>query len=117
MVHTEIILKGDGRIGLRSILYLYIFFGFNRLVQPIGVASALHHTTRLLVHNLHLSIHKDVLRISFKHVVGLEQLVDRMDPLGFDAVVFDHLFLARQLFGLVQGAAFFQFVQSNSYIW
>ena len=117
MVHAEIILKGDGRIGLRSILHLYIFLGFNRLVQAVRVASAFHHTTRLLVDNLHLSIHKDVLRVFFKHVVGLEQLIDRMDTLGFDAVVFDHLFLAHQLFGLIQGTTFFQVVQRNTNIW
>ena len=36
-----------------------------------------------------------------------------MDPLGFNAVVFDDFFLAHQLFGLVQETAFFQFVQGN----
>ena len=117
MVHAEIILKGDRGVSLRSILHLYIFLGFNRLVQAVRIASAFHHTTCLLVDNLHLSIHKDVLRVFFKHVVGLEQLVDRVDTLGFDAVVFDDFFLAHQLFGLIQGTAFFQIVQSNSNIW
>ena len=32
VVHAEIILKGDRGVGLRSILHLHIFFGFNCLV-------------------------------------------------------------------------------------
>ena len=75
MVHTEIVLQGDGGKGLRGSLDLHVLLGLDSLMQSVAPAASLHDTSRLLVDNLHLAVDDHVLIVLVEHAVGLEQLL------------------------------------------
>ena len=93
VVHTEVVLQGDGCEGLRCILHLNILLRLDSLVQAIRVATALHDTTCLLVDNLNLVVDKHILHLLLEHEVCLEQLVHRMHTLSLYCVVRDECIL------------------------
>ena len=72
VIHTEVVLKGDGSEGLRRILHLNILLSLDSLVQPIRIATALHNTTCLLVDNLNFVIYKHILNLLLEHKVCLK---------------------------------------------
>ena len=99
MVHTEVVLQGDGGKGLRSSLDLHTFLGLDGLVKTVGIAASLHDTARLLIDNLHVAfLVNDVFHILLKHGVGLQQLIDGVDALALDGVVGEQLVLLLQAF-------------------
>ena len=93
VVHPEVVLQGHGGIGLRGRLHLHALLRLNRLVQSVAVASAIHDAARLLVDDLHLVLHHDVLDVLLEQRVGLEQLVHAVDAGALDAVVLHELLL------------------------
>ena len=97
-VHAEVVLQGDGGIRLCGSLHLHIFLRLDSLVQPVGVAAALHDTASLLIHNLHLVVDDDVFHIFVEHGVGFQQLMDSVDTVGSDSVVVIDFLFAGQLF-------------------
>ena len=83
VVHAEVVLQGNGGEGLCSSLNLYTLFCLDGLVQTVAVATTFHDTSRLLIHNLHLSfLVDDVLVIAVEECVGFKQLSDCVDALG-----------------------------------
>ena len=101
-VHPEVVLQGNGGIGLRSRFHFYVFLCLNGLVQPVGIAAAFHNTAGLLVNNFNLVVHYHVLHIFLKEGVGLQQLNHRMYTLRFDGVVVNHFVLFLQQVFFVQ---------------
>ena len=71
MVHAEVILERDRRLGLRGLLHLHVFLCLDRLVEPIGVAASVHDTTGLLIDDHHLIVDHDVLVVSIEEGVSL----------------------------------------------
>ena len=75
-------------------------------MQTVAPTTTLHNTAGLFVHDLDLSAVDDIIHIFLEEGVGFEQLVNRMDTLGLDAVVgvdivFALLHLVRRETGLV----------------
>ena len=62
-IHPEIILNGNGGVGLGFLFDLDTLLGFNRLVQPITPATSWHQTTGVFIHNHHLSTLDHILLI------------------------------------------------------
>ena len=87
VVHTEIVLQGDSRKGLSRAFDLHVLLRLNRLVQTIRPAATFHHTTGLLIDNLHFTVIDDIVHIFLEERVGLEQLVHGVHTFGFDAII------------------------------
>ena len=87
MVHPEVVLEGNGSVGLGDFADLDVFFGFECLVEAIGVAAALHQAPGLFVHDFDLAFYDDVLFVAFEQSIGFEQLVDGVEAARFDRVI------------------------------
>ena len=87
MVHAEVVLKRDRGVGLRGRFHLHIFLRFDGLVQAVGVASAVHNATRLLVYDFDLVVHHHVVHVLLEQGVGLQQLVHGVDARTLNRVV------------------------------
>ena len=59
-IHAEVILDGDGRMGNIFRLHLHAFFGFHRLMEPIGPTPPRHHTSGEFVHDDDLTVLNDI---------------------------------------------------------
>ena len=94
VVHTEVVLQGDGGEGLGGSFDMDALLSFDRLVQAIGVAATIHDTTRLLVDDHDLVVHDDILVILLEEGIGLEELVHGVHALALDSVVGEEGFLA-----------------------
>ena len=80
-VHAEVVLDGDGRVGLVLGLERDAFLRFDRLVQAVRPAPSLHDASGVLVDDLHLAVLDHVLLVGLVERVGLEQLADGVDLL------------------------------------
>ena len=67
-------------------------------MQSIGIATPVQNTSCLLIHNFDLVLIHNVFHIPFKEAIRLEQLIDGVNPLGFDLKI---LHQNRFLLGLV----------------
>ena len=103
VVHTEVVLECDRGEGLRGGFHLDAFLGFDGLMESVGIASALHDTTRLLVDDLHLPVDHDVLVVFLEEGVGLQQLVDSVHTLALNGVVREQRVLLRLTFSVAAG--------------
>ena len=92
VVHPEIVLQGDGGEGLCGSLHLDVFLGFHGLVQAVAPAASFHDTSGLLIDNLHLSVHDNVILVLVEHGVGLEELLEGMYAVA-DGGIFRHQFV------------------------
>ena len=72
-------------------------------MKSVGITSALHDTTRLLVDDLHLSVDHDVLVVFLEEGIGLQQLVDGVHTLALDGVVREQRVLLRLTFSVAAG--------------
>ena len=63
-VQPEVVLEGDARQRLVLGLDGHVFLGFQRLVQAIGIAPALHHAAGELVDDHHLVVAGDVVHVA-----------------------------------------------------
>ena len=106
MIHTEVVLQGDGGIGLRGGFDLHIFLRFDGLVQPVGITASFEDTARLFIHDLHRSFEYHVLDIFFKQGIGFQQLLNGMDAIGFQRIIIQERFFAVQFF-FIGDTAFF----------
>ena len=102
MVHAEVVLQGDGGKRLRGGFHRDTLLGFDGLVQPVGIAAALHDTAGLLVHDLDFVVNHHVFRVQLEHAIGAEQLVDGMHAFGLDSIVQHQFVLADVLFLIVE---------------
>ncbi len=84
-VHPEVVLDGDLRVGARFFLNKHAFLGFDGLVEPPVVASAMQNTPRKLVHDEHLVVFNHVILVFSEERPGLQGLlkvVHQADILG-----------------------------------
>ncbi len=72
VVHPEVVLQRDGSIRLRGRLNFYILFGFDCLMQSIGVTPAGEYTSRVLINNHNLVFLDDVVDVLFKQGVRFQ---------------------------------------------
>ena len=83
-----------------------MFFRLDSLMQAVAPLTSLHDTSCLLVHNLHLAVHYDILVVLVEHGVCLEQLLQGVNALALHAVVAEqfvllcHLLLVAHLLSL-----------------
>src|SRR5579885_2871829 len=82
-VKAEVILNGDGGQRLGFALDGHAFLGLNGLVQPVAPAAAGHEPAGVLVHDDDLVVLHDVFDIPLVERIGLEQLRDGVNFLGF----------------------------------
>ena len=87
MIHSEIVLQGDGGKSLCGGLHLHVLLGLHGLMQAITPAASFHDTAGLFVHNLDLTIHNDVFLIEIEHGISLQQLLDGVNSLALDGIV------------------------------
>ena len=115
VVHPKEILQGHRCKSLRSRFNFHIFFGFNRLMQTIGIATPVQYTPCLFIHNFDLVLINNVFNIPFKEAIRLEQLIDGMNPLRFNLKI---LHQNRFLLGFVGGlqVGLFNFRNHGTYI-
>ena len=71
VIHTEVVLQGDGGIGLGGSFHLDVFLGFHGLMEPVAPTTAFHHTARLFIHNFDLIVLDDIVLIFLEQSVGL----------------------------------------------
>ena len=75
-----------------------MLLSLNSLVQTIAPATAFHDTSCLLIHNLHLSVHHDILVVVIKHGVCFQELLQGVYSLALYTIVSQHLvFLVKTL--------------------
>ena len=115
MVHTEVVLQGDGREGLGRCLHLYVLLRLDGLVESVAPAASLHYTAGLLVHNLDLVVIDHIIDVLLEHCVCLEQLVYGVDALALEGVVAKYLVLATLLLGRSE-VLFLQFGNHRAHI-
>ena len=82
LVHTEVVLNRDRRVGLIFLLERDAFLGFDGLVEAVGPAATFHDAAGVFVDDLHLALMDDILLVLFVERVGLEQLADGVDIFG-----------------------------------
>ena len=116
VVHTEVILQRNGGECLCGSFHFYVFLGFDSLVQTVGVAATFHDTACLLVYNFHLTVNHNVFIVLLEHGISLQQLVDGMNPFGFDSIICQQLIFLGQTFLICQVGFVFQFRQLCGYI-
>ena len=108
VVHTEVVLEGDGGEGLCGGFHLHVLLGFDGLVQTVAPAAAFHDTARLLIDNLDLSVHHHVFFVDAEHRVSLEQCENRMYALALDGIVREEFVLAHHAFFVRQARVGFK---------
>ena len=74
-VQPEEVLEGYGGESLGLALDLYAFFGFDRLMQTLVIASAVHQTAGELIYDDYLAVLDDVVDLVLHAAVGLDSLV------------------------------------------
>ena len=62
-------------------------------MQSVAPAAAFHDTSSLLVNNLHLAVHDNILVVLVEHSVCLEELLQRVHALTLYAIVCQQLIL------------------------
>src|SRR5690606_37146788 len=116
-VPSEVVLKRNGSVRLSSVFDFHILLSFDRLMETVRITATFHHTASLLIDDLHLTIHDDILGVTLKHTIGFEELVYSMNALSFHAVVFDHFFFSDQFLFFLDLGAFLQVGNHHSNIW
>ena len=84
---AEQILERDRGERLVLAPYLDAFFGFDRLVDAVGVAPAVHQTAGKLVDDDHFAFFNDVLLIEMKEIPRFECRVELMRQLDIALIV------------------------------
>ena len=106
VVHTEVVLQGDGGVGLCGGFHLHVFLGLHGLVQSVAPTAAFHDTARLLVHDLHLVVDDDVVDVLLKQGVGLQQLLHGVQTFRLLGEVTHQLGLAQHLLVVAEVGVF-----------
>ena len=78
-VEPEVVLEGDR--GERLVLGLdrHLLLGFQRLMQAVGVAPALHHAPGELVDDHHLAVAHQIVDVAREQPVRAQRLIDVVD--------------------------------------
>ena len=67
-------------------------------MESVAPAASLHDTSRLFVHNLHLSVKHDIFLVDAEHGVGFEELEDGVNAFRLDGIVLKQGILFRDFF-------------------
>ncbi len=81
LMHLVVILESDCGERLVGLADLHALFRFERLMQPVAVASARHQPARELVNDDDFVVGHDVVNVALEERVRLQQLRDCMDSL------------------------------------
>ena len=87
LVHSEVILQGNGGVGDALPLNLQPFLGLHRLVQAVGPAAARLETPGELVNDDHLAVAHDIILVALLHHVGIEGILDIVDQMEVFRVI------------------------------
>ena len=99
MIHTEVVLQGDGGERLCGVFHFHVLLSFYSLMQSVAPLTTFHDTTGLLVDNLHFTVDYHILIVFIKHGICLQQLLQGMYTLTLHTVVREQLvFLVYALF-------------------
>ena len=115
MIHPEVVLEGNSRKGLCSSLYGYIFLSLYRLVETITPATSFHNTSGLLIDNLHLAVHYNIVDVLLEHRISLQKLCNSMNSLTLERVIFHKTVLLLMLFSL-RDIALFDISDHRTYV-
>ena len=87
VIHTEVVLQGDGGKSLSGSFNLHMLLGFYSLMQTVAPTTSFHDTARLLIHNLYLTVDHHIFIILVKHTISLQQLLQGMYTFTLDGIV------------------------------
>ena len=76
LIHTEIVLEGDGGHSAVFFLDFHTLFGLDSLVQTVGEAASRHNTSRKGIDDENLVILDHVVDIPLHNAVGTKCLID-----------------------------------------
>ena len=76
IVHSKVILEGDGGQGLAFVGHLHPLLGLNGLVETLVVPPANHQAAGELIHDDDLTVLHHIVHVLLHHPVGLDGLVD-----------------------------------------
>ncbi len=94
VIHAEVVLECDCGKSLGSCLNFHAFFGFDSLVETVGVATTFHDTARLLVDNLDFVFVDYVFDIALEESVSLEELCHSVHALRLYGIICHKLIFA-----------------------
>ena len=86
-IHAEIILEGHAGERLVFRLDRHPFLRFNRLMQAIGPAPAVHHATGEFVDDDDFPVAFDIVDVPLEHHIGAQRLIEVVNDLGIFKVV------------------------------
>ena len=86
-VEAEVVLQRDRREGLVLLLDLDAFFGLDRLVHALVVATPVEHAAGELVDDQHLAVDDDVVLVAREQLLGLQRVVQVADERGVRGLV------------------------------
>ncbi len=75
-VKSEVILEGNGRVGLILLAHLDAFFRLDGLMQAVGVAAPDHKTTRKFVDDDDFAVVDDIFLVEREQVMRFERLLN-----------------------------------------
>ena len=101
VIHSEVVLKGDGGESLCGSFDLDAFLGFDCLMEAVGIAASFHDTSGLLIDDLDLVVIDHVFHILFEKCVGFQQLSDGVDAFGLDGIVLHECVFFCSAFGRI----------------
>ena len=98
VIHTEVVLEGDGCECLRSGLDLHVLLRLDSLMESVAPAASFHDTTGLLIDDLDLSVLNDIVNLLIEHCICLKELVYSMYTLRLEGEISKDLILLHLLF-------------------
>ena len=81
-VEAEVVLNGDGGVGLCFLFHVCTLLGFNGLVEAIRPAATWHFTASVFINDDDFVVSDDIFDIFFVETVSLEQLGNRVHLLS-----------------------------------
>ena len=82
VVHTEVVLQGNGGEGLVLSLDFHVFLGFDGLMQALIVATTRQDTAGVFVDDEHLAAGHHVIAVAQEQFLGLDGVVQVADQRG-----------------------------------
>ncbi len=87
LVHAEVVLEGDRRVGLALLLDRELLLRFDGLVESVGPTSPVHEPARVLVDDHDLAAEHHVVAVALEERVRLQRLAHVVEDLHVVRVV------------------------------
>ena len=87
VIHSEIILEGNGSQSLAFSLNFQPFLGFDGLMKSVGIAAAIHETTGKFINNDHFTVFNYIVLIPLHHGLSTEGLNEKMVQLQIFRII------------------------------